>query len=57
VLTQTDADSEPGDAAEASAPRRRRRTRGGRDVNREAAADSPALSESAAPQESAQQAS
>jgi superfamily II DNA/RNA helicase len=57
VLTQTDADSEPGDAAEASAPRRRRRTRGGRDLNREAAADSPVLSESAAPQESAQQAS
>ena len=48
---KTDADNEPGDAAEASAPRRRRRTRGGRDVNREAVADS------AVPPESAQQAS
>jgi superfamily II DNA/RNA helicase len=48
--TKTDADSESGDAAEPRAPRRRRRTRGGRDLSREAAADSP-------PQESAQQAS
>jgi len=48
--TKTDADSESGDAAEPRAPRRRRRTRGGRDLSREAAADS-------SPQESAQQAS
>jgi len=38
-------------------PLRRRRTRRGRDVNGAAAADSPVLSESTAPQESAQQAS
>ena len=43
--------AEPGDTAEPRAPRRRRRTRGGRDLNREAAA------ESAPPPESAQQAS
>jgi superfamily II DNA/RNA helicase len=51
VRTKTDADSEPGDAAEPRAPRHRRRTRGGRDLAREAAA------ESAPPQESKLQAS
>jgi len=56
VLAKTDANSEPGDA-EARTPRRRRRTRGGRDLNREAAADSPVLSTSAVPPESAPQAS
>ncbi|MGH3167458.1 MAG: hypothetical protein ACRDN0_16405, partial [Trebonia sp.] len=45
------ADGESGPAAEPRTPRRRRRTRSGRDVAREAAA------ESAAPSESAQQAS
>jgi superfamily II DNA/RNA helicase len=50
-VAKTAADSESGDAAEPRAPRRRRRTRSGRDVAREAAA------ESAAPPESAQQAS
>jgi superfamily II DNA/RNA helicase len=60
----TDAGTESGDAAEPRKPRRRRRTRGGRDLNREAAADSAVLPESASvrpestvPQESAQQAS
>jgi superfamily II DNA/RNA helicase len=48
---KTVADGEPGDAAEARTPRRRRRTRGGHDLNRETAA------ESASPPESAQQAS
>jgi superfamily II DNA/RNA helicase len=48
--TKTNADSESGDAAEPRTPRRRRRTRGGRDLSHEAAADS-------SPQESAQQAS
>jgi superfamily II DNA/RNA helicase len=59
----TDAGTESGDAGEPRTPRRRRRTRGGRDLNREAAADSPVLSESSSvlsestvPQESAQQA-
>jgi superfamily II DNA/RNA helicase len=57
------AGSESADAAEPRTPRRRRRTRGGRDLNREAAAGSPVLSESpvvsesTVPQESAQQAS
>jgi superfamily II DNA/RNA helicase len=51
VHAVADADSESGDTAEPRAPRRRRRTRSGRDVNRETAADS------AAPPESAQQAS
>jgi superfamily II DNA/RNA helicase len=51
VHAVADADGESGDTAEPRAPRRRRRTRSGRDVNREAAA------ESAAPPESAQQAS
>jgi hypothetical protein len=50
VQALTDSGSEAGDAAEPRAPRRRRRTRGGRDVNHEAAAES-------APPESAQQAS
>ena len=50
VPRQTDADSESGDAAEPRAPRRRRRTRGGRDLSREAAAAS-------SPQESTLQAS
>ena len=50
VLSNTATDGESGDPAEPRAPRRRRRTRGGRDVAREAA-------ESAAPPESAQQAS
>jgi superfamily II DNA/RNA helicase len=60
----TDAGTESGDAAEPRTSRRRRRTRGGRDLNREAAADSSVLPESASvrpesavPQESAQQAS
>jgi superfamily II DNA/RNA helicase len=51
VHAVADADGESGDTAEPRAPRRRRRTRGGRDLNREAAA------ESASPAESAQQAS
>ena len=51
VLKKTDAEGESGDAAEPRATRRRRRTRGGRELIREAAA------ESASPQESAQQAS
>jgi superfamily II DNA/RNA helicase len=51
VHAVADAAGEPGDTAEPRAPRRRRRTRSGRDVNREAAA------ESAPPPESAQQAS
>jgi superfamily II DNA/RNA helicase len=51
VHAVADADGESGNTAEPRAPRRRRRTRSGRDVNREAAA------ESAAPPESAQQAS
>jgi superfamily II DNA/RNA helicase len=53
----TDAGSESGDAAGPRAPRRRRRTRGGRDLNLEAAADSPVLSKSTVPQESKLQAS
>jgi superfamily II DNA/RNA helicase len=58
VRSLTDAaGSESGDAAEARAPRRRRRTRGGHDLNREAAAESTVLSESTVPPESAQQAS
>jgi superfamily II DNA/RNA helicase len=57
------AGGESADAAEPRTPRRRRRTRGGRDLNREAAAGSPVLSESpvvsesTVPQESTQQAS
>ena len=51
VRTLTATDSESGEATEPRAPRQRRRTRGGRDVAREAAA------ESAAPTESTQQAS
>jgi superfamily II DNA/RNA helicase len=50
VRPLTAADGESGDTAEPRVPRRRRRTRGGHDVAREAA-------ESAAPPESAQQAS
>jgi superfamily II DNA/RNA helicase len=50
VQALTNPGSEADDDAEPRAPRRRRRTRGGRDVNREAAAES-------APPESAQQAS
>ena len=58
-----DAGGESGDAAEPRTPRRRRRTRGGRDMNREAAADSAVrsestvLPESTVSQESTQQAS
>ncbi|HEY7279595.1 MAG TPA: hypothetical protein VH594_26745, partial [Trebonia sp.] len=51
VQALTDSGSEAGGDAEPRAPRRRRRTRGGRDVNHEAAA------ESAPPPESTQQAS
>src|ERR1700761_3280669 len=51
VRALTATDSESGEATEPRAPRRRRRTRGGRDVTPEAAA------ESAVPPESAQQAS
>jgi hypothetical protein len=57
VRALTDPGSESGNAAEARAPRRRRRTRGGHDLNREAAAESTVLSESTVPPESAQQAS
>jgi superfamily II DNA/RNA helicase len=68
-LAKTGTASESGDAAEPRAPRRRRRTRGGRDANREAAADSPVspgstvsqvstvLPGTTVPPESAQQAS
>jgi superfamily II DNA/RNA helicase len=51
VRSLTATDSESGEATEPRVPRRRRRTRGGRDVTSEAAA------ESAAPPESTQQAS
>ncbi|HXT93076.1 MAG TPA: C-terminal helicase domain-containing protein, partial [Trebonia sp.] len=51
VATNVAADSESGDLAEPRTPRRRRRTRGGREVASEAAA------QSSAPTESAQQAS
>jgi superfamily II DNA/RNA helicase len=50
---KTDAAGGPGDSTESRAPRRRRRTRGGRDLTQEAAAESA----STVPQESAQQAS
>jgi superfamily II DNA/RNA helicase len=56
VRALTHADGEPGDAV-ARAPRRRRRTRGGHDLNREAAVDSPVRSTNTVPPESAQQAS
>jgi superfamily II DNA/RNA helicase len=59
----TDASGDSADAAEPRTRRRRRRTRGGRDLTREAAADSPVVSESpvlsvsTVPQESKLQAS
>jgi superfamily II DNA/RNA helicase len=56
VRALTDAGGESGDTA-TRAPRRRRRTRGGRDLNREAAVEAPVLSKNAVPPESEQQAS